>query len=73
VAAGGVLDRQGHTEGAVELARMAGLKPAAILCEITNEDGTMAKGSRIDEFAEKHAMVVLSIAELVERRRGGLS
>jgi 3,4-dihydroxy 2-butanone 4-phosphate synthase len=73
VAAGGVLDRQGHTEGAVELARMAGLKPAAILCEITNEDGTMAKGSRIDEFAEKHAMVALSIAELVERRRGGRS
>jgi 3,4-dihydroxy 2-butanone 4-phosphate synthase len=68
---GGVLARQGHTEGAVELALLAGLKPAAVLCEITNEDGTMAKGDRIDAFAEKHEMVVLSIAELVECRRAG--
>lgn len=66
---GGVLARQGHTEGAVELALLAGLKPAAVLCEITNEDGTMAKGDRIDAFAEKHEMVVLSIDELVECRR----
>jgi 3,4-dihydroxy 2-butanone 4-phosphate synthase len=63
---GGVLTRQGHTEGAVELARLAGLKPAAVLCEITNPDGTMAKGEEIDEFAERREMVVLSIAELVE-------
>lgn len=67
-AAGGVLERQGHTEGAVELARMAGLKPAAVLCEITNADGTMAKGNRIDEFAEEHGMVVMSIAELAAHR-----
>jgi 3,4-dihydroxy-2-butanone 4-phosphate synthase len=52
----------------VELARLAGLKPAAVLCEITNEDGTMAKGNRIDEFAEEHEMVVLSIAELAAYR-----
>jgi 3,4-dihydroxy 2-butanone 4-phosphate synthase len=67
-AAGGVLARQGHTEGAVELARMAGLKPAAVLCEITNPDGTMAKGNDIDQFAKRYGMVVLSIAELVEYR-----
>lgn len=67
-AAGGVLERTGHTEGSVELARMAGLKPAAVLCEITNPDGTMAKGSDIDRFAARHDMVVLSIAELVEYR-----
>jgi 3,4-dihydroxy 2-butanone 4-phosphate synthase len=65
---GGVLTRQGHTEGAVELARLAGLKPAAILCEITNPDGTMAKGEQIDKFAEEREMVVLSINELVEYR-----
>lgn len=67
-AEGGVLARTGHTEGSVELARMAGLKPAAILCEITNPDGTMAKGDDIDLFAARHDMVVLSIAELVEHR-----
>jgi len=67
-APGGILERKGHTEGAVELARLAGLKPAAVLCEITNEDGTMAKGNRIDEFAEEHEMVVLSIAELAAYR-----
>jgi 3,4-dihydroxy 2-butanone 4-phosphate synthase len=67
-ASGGILERKGHTEGAVELARLAGLKPAAVLCEITNEDGTMAKGNRIDEFAEEHEMVVLSIAELASYR-----
>jgi 3,4-dihydroxy 2-butanone 4-phosphate synthase len=64
----GVLTRTGHTEGAVDLARLAGLKPAAILCEITNPDGTMAKGDDISRFAELHAMVVVSIAELVEHR-----
>jgi 3,4-dihydroxy 2-butanone 4-phosphate synthase len=67
-ASGGVLERQGHTEGSVDLARMAGLKPAAVLSEITNPDGTMAKGDDIDQLARKHRMVVLSIAELVEYR-----
>jgi 3,4-dihydroxy 2-butanone 4-phosphate synthase len=70
-AAGGVLARAGHTEGSVDLACMAGLKAAAVLCEITNPDGTMAKGSDIDQFASRHNMVVLSIAELVEQRRRG--
>jgi 3,4-dihydroxy 2-butanone 4-phosphate synthase len=67
-AAGGVLERQGHTEGAVELARLAGLKPAAVLCELTNPNGTMAKGTDIEIFAARHNMVVLSIAELVDHK-----
>jgi 3,4-dihydroxy 2-butanone 4-phosphate synthase len=67
-ASGGVLERKGHTEGSIDLARLAGLKPAAVLCEITNADGTMAKGDDIEQFARKHAMVALSIAELVEHR-----
>jgi len=69
-APGGVLARTGHTEGSVDLARMAGMKPAAVLCEITNPDGTMAKGDDIDQFAETHGLVTLSIAELVSYRRG---
>lgn len=67
-ALGGVLARKGHTEGSVDLARMAGLKPAAVLSEITNADGTMAKGDDIDRFARRHGMVVISIAELVAYR-----
>ncbi len=68
-APGGVLARQGHTEGSVDLARIAGMKPAAVLCEITNPDGTMAKGDDVDQFARRHDLVMLSIAELVDRRR----
>jgi len=67
-AAGGILTRQGHTEGSVDLAIMAGMKPAAVLCEITNPDGTMAKGDEIDQFARKHDLATLSIAELVDYR-----
>jgi 3,4-dihydroxy 2-butanone 4-phosphate synthase len=68
-AAGGILARQGHTEGSVDLARMAGMKPAAVLCEITNPDGTMAKGDDVVQFARRNDLVVLSIAELVDYRR----
>jgi 3,4-dihydroxy 2-butanone 4-phosphate synthase len=67
-AAGGVMERQGHTEGSIDLARLAGLKPAAVLSEITNPDGTMAKGNDICAFAEQHDMVVLSIDELIDYR-----
>ncbi len=67
-AAGGLLTRQGHTEGSVDLAIMAGMKPAAVLCEITNPDGTMAKGDDVDQFARRHDLVTLSIAELVAYR-----
>jgi 3,4-dihydroxy 2-butanone 4-phosphate synthase len=67
-AAGGVLERRGHTEGSVELARLAELKPVAVLCELTNPDGTMARGSDIETFAARHSMVVLSIEELVNNK-----
>lgn len=65
---GGVLARRGHTEGAVDLAVMAGLRPAAVLCELMNEDGSMMRGAAIEEFATLHGMPVLTIAELVAWR-----
>lgn len=63
---GGVLERKGHTEGSVVLAQLAGFRAAAVLCELTNPDGTMAKGSQVKIFAEKHNIPMLTIAELVE-------
>jgi len=63
---GGVLARRGHTEGAVELTRLAGLKPAAVLCELMNPDGTMARGEQIQRFSALHGFPVLTIAELVQ-------
>lgn len=69
-AAGGLLEREGHTEGSIELARLAGLQPAAVLSELTNPDGTMAKGAEIEAFAARNNMVVLSIAELVDHTIG---
>lgn len=65
---GGVLERRGHTEGAVDLARLAGLKPAAVLCELMNPDGTMARGAQVERFALLHALPMLTIAELVAWR-----
>ena len=65
---GGVLQRTGHTEGSVDLARLAGTKPAAMICEIMNEDGTMARLPALRTFAEKHQVKIISIAELVEYR-----
>ncbi|GGP23950.1 3,4-dihydroxy-2-butanone-4-phosphate synthase [Silvimonas iriomotensis] len=61
---GGVLARRGHTEGSVDLARLAGFKPAAVLCELMNPDGSMAVGQQITAFARKHDMPVLTIAAL---------
>ena len=66
--AGGVLARPGHTEAAVDLARMAGLRPAGVLCEIVNDDGTMARGAALEAFADEHGIPVLTIAELVDYR-----
>ncbi|MCP1212665.1 3,4-dihydroxy-2-butanone-4-phosphate synthase [Acetobacter okinawensis] len=63
---GGVLARIGHTEGSIDLLRLAGLKPAAVICEILNEDGTMARRPQLDVFARQHDMPIISIAELVE-------
>lgn len=68
---GGILARKGHTEGSVDLAVLAGLKPAAVLCELTNPDGTMAKGEQITRFAQRHQMVMLNIEELVNHRLQG--
>ena len=65
---GGVLSRRGHTEGSVDLAKLAGLKPAAVLCELMNPDGTMAKGQQVLHYALTHDLVVLSIDELVKHR-----
>ena len=66
---GGVLARKGHTEGSVDLATMAGLQPAAVLCELMNPDGTMMRGAEIERFAELHAMPILTIAEMIEWRK----
>ena len=62
--AGGVLERRGHTEGSVELAQLAGLKPAAVLCELMNPDGSMARGAQITAFARAHDLPVLTIDAL---------
>lgn len=66
---GGVLRRAGHTETAVDLARMAGLTPAGVICEILNEDGTMARGEHLAAFARTHDLPTLTIAELIAYRR----
>ncbi len=66
---GGVLRRAGHTEAAVDLARLAGLYPAGVLCEILNEDGTMARLPHLLEFGAAHGLRVLTIAELIAYRK----
>ncbi len=66
---GGVLTRKGHTEGSVDLARLAGLKPAGILCELMNPDGSMMRGEQILDYARQHDLVILSIEELVQYRQ----
>ncbi len=65
---GGVLARHGHTEAAVDLARMAGLKPAGVICEIMNDDGTMARMPELERFAERHGVTILRIADVVAYR-----
>ncbi len=66
---GGVLRRTGHTEAAVDLATLAGLKPAGVICEITKDDGTMARLPDLMEFKAKHGLKLISIEELVAYRR----
>ena len=66
---GGVLKRAGHTEAAVDLARLAGCVPAGVICEIQNDDGTMARLPQLIEFCRQHDLLLSSIAELVEWRR----
>jgi 3,4-dihydroxy 2-butanone 4-phosphate synthase/GTP cyclohydrolase II len=65
---GGVLVRAGQTEGGVDLARLAGLKPAAVICEILNEDGTMARMPDLMIFAEKHGLAIATIKDLIRYR-----
>ena len=66
---GGVLRRAGHTEAGVDLARLAGLQPAAVICEIMNEDGTMARLPELLAFKEKHSLKICSIQDLIAYRR----
>lgn len=65
---GGVLTRRGHTEGSVDLVRLAGFKPNAVLCEIMNDDGSMARRPDLIEFAKKHQLCLLSINDLINYR-----
>ncbi len=65
---GGILERMGHTEGSLDLARLAGFKPAAVICEIMNPDGTMAKGAQLQVFAEQHGLKMLAIEDLLNYR-----
>jgi 3,4-dihydroxy 2-butanone 4-phosphate synthase/GTP cyclohydrolase II len=66
---GGVLRRAGHTEAAVDLARLAGLYPAGVVCEVVKEDGTMARLGELERFAAEHGLKVISIADLIAYRR----
>ena len=65
---GGVIVRSGQTEGSVDLARLAGLKPAGVICEIMNDDGSMARMDSLEEFSEKHNLGICTIADLIEYR-----
>ncbi|RMG61427.1 MAG: bifunctional 3,4-dihydroxy-2-butanone-4-phosphate synthase/GTP cyclohydrolase II [Deltaproteobacteria bacterium] len=65
---GGVLVRTGQTEGSVDLARLAGLKPAAVICEIMNDDGTMARMPDLEKFAERHGLKIITIEKIIEYR-----
>jgi 3,4-dihydroxy 2-butanone 4-phosphate synthase/GTP cyclohydrolase II len=66
---GGVLKRAGHTEAAVDLARLAGCEPAGVICEIQNDDGTMMRLPQLRKFCEEHGLLLSSIAELIKYRR----
>ena len=65
---GGVLQRAGQTEGSVDLARLAGLYPAGVICEIMNDDGTMARMPQLREFSEKHGLRIVTIRDLIQYR-----
>ncbi|REF26935.1 3,4-dihydroxy-2-butanone 4-phosphate synthase [Xenorhabdus cabanillasii] len=65
---GGVLTRRGHTEATIDLVKLAGFKPAGVLCELTNDDGSMARAPEVIEFAKQHDMPVVTIDDLVDYR-----
>lgn len=66
---GGVLERRGHTEASVDLARLAGFRPFGVLCELTNPDGTMAVGKQVTDYAKKHDYVIMTVEDLVVYRQ----
>src|SRR5690606_24422747 len=66
---GGVLQRAGHTEAAVDLARLAGCRPLAVICEIMDDDGTMMRLPKLRRFARKHRLRICSIEDLIQYRR----
>ena len=66
---GGVLVRPGHTEASVDLARLAGLPPAGVICEVVHDDGSMMRGPALREFADEHGLAMVSIADLIAHRR----
>ncbi|MGB0121040.1 MAG: bifunctional 3,4-dihydroxy-2-butanone-4-phosphate synthase/GTP cyclohydrolase II [Solirubrobacterales bacterium] len=66
---GGVMERTGHTEASVDLARLAGLSPAGVICEVMNEDGTMARVDDLKTYAAKHELKMITIADLIKYRR----
>ena len=66
---GGVLRRRGHTEAAVDLAVLAGLPPAGVVCEVIGDDGTMLRLPALREFADEHGLALISIEQLIEHRR----
>src|SRR5204862_6246019 len=65
---GGVLRRAGHTEAAVDLAKLAGLPPVAVICEILNEDGSTARLPQLEAFAAEHKITLVSIAQIIKHR-----
>ncbi|MCB1493509.1 MAG: 3,4-dihydroxy-2-butanone-4-phosphate synthase, partial [Rhodobiaceae bacterium] len=67
---GGVLMRSGHTEAAVDLARLAGLPPVGVICELVNDDGTVMKGKQVSDFAAEHGLKLVSVADLIAYRQG---
>ncbi|MFP4058626.1 MAG: GTP cyclohydrolase II [Candidatus Brocadiia bacterium] len=66
---GGTLARAGQTEGSVDLCRIAGLEPAAVICEIMNDDGTMARMPQLRDFARRHGLTICTVADVIEHRR----
>jgi 3,4-dihydroxy 2-butanone 4-phosphate synthase/GTP cyclohydrolase II len=67
---GGVLDRRGHTEAAVDLARLAGCAPVAVICEVLHDDGSPARFPYLELFAQEHRIAMVSVAQLVDYREG---
>ena len=65
----GVLQRAGHTEASIDLMKLAGLEPYAVLCELTNSDGTMAKGDDIIKFSQKYSMPIISVEDIINYRK----